>query len=564
MNSIIYFILLNIISVGAGYALLSWSLKWSDNVCLPLRTGAAYFVGMAFNIAAIRTLSNLFDKPELLISIQLLMSIGLCFIFHKQLTSFLREIISSKLAIYTIVGGIILMPLMLLYWLPDNNSIDPFSFVGSLHSVRYAWIANYITECGHIPVIGQNTGQSILSFMGSSAAKQPYLFLFLWLSSSIFFLSVFVYGIFKLYESRSRLILLAVLIFMMGNTALSVTHVLVIDSGSPFALNGYTDSLFGVFSVLMLLLFHAKIQDINVNIYSVFIVAALICVSNFFTAPQNMLYLFGLIPLLIFINIFNGSGLKVPIFWSAVFIFSALISIPQGGMLTPKILQADIDIPGLMTVHGRSLGVHVLPGIPFHFGSSDEGWSSGQMSFLKEGYSYVANWRNNLFKIVWVSEQIVFTSLRVLFFPIVGILSLFLISRSNQDHAVLKHKDIALPSFRLIYILGIYTFIIGFIISFSLSLNGYKWELSRFLIPGITIGMLAISLSVLRLFNKNSNSGHFWLIALIVIMTIGPLMSMLSTEVKNINYSIQNNTLKGKFQTFLGQGPVIDKSYCRK
>jgi hypothetical protein len=570
MINIIYFCLLNILAIGTGYTLLSWSLKWSGSELLPLRTGAAYFIGMAFNIAIIRTLLTVFDNVDLALLIQLLLSISLCITFYKQLVSFSRELLSNKLVIYITVGGIICLPLILLFWLPDNSSPDnPFSIIGSLHSVRYAWVSNYISECGHIPVIGQNTGQSILSFMGGISGKRPYFFLFLWLYTSVFFLSVFIYGIVGLYENRARLVLLAVLIFMMGNSALSITHVLVIDSGSPFALNGYTDSLFGVFSVLMLLLFHAHLQKGMTNILPTFIVVTLICVANFFTAPQNMLYIFALIPLLILIAKISNTGMKVPIFWGSVLVFSALMAIPQGGMLTPKVMQTALDIPGLMSVQGyagsqvKYRGVKVMPGTPFHFGSANEGWSSGQLSFLKEAQGYAANWKKNFFKIVWIFEQIFFTSLRVLFFPIVGIVVLFIMYRRNPDHVELKQKTITLPSYKVFYIFGGYTFIIGFIIEFSLMINGYKWELSRFLIPGMTIGMLGVSLCALTLFNKRWNYGRHWFVVLLFVITIGPTISLLVASVNNVRYSIRDNTFTTKFQTFLGKGPVIDHAYCR-
>jgi len=41
---------------------------------------------------------------------------------------------------------------------------------------------------------------------------------------------------------------------MIGGTSLSFTHILVIDSGSSFAVSGYSDSVHGVLSVFVLFL----------------------------------------------------------------------------------------------------------------------------------------------------------------------------------------------------------------------------------------------------------------------------------------------------------------------
>lgn len=51
------------------------------------------------------------------------------------------------------------------FWLPPlPSSIGPMDLIGSLHSVRYAWIANYILETNAMPVLAQNYAQSILAY----------------------------------------------------------------------------------------------------------------------------------------------------------------------------------------------------------------------------------------------------------------------------------------------------------------------------------------------------------------------------------------------------------------
>jgi hypothetical protein len=568
MVHLFIFLLLIFLGTATGYVLLTWSMKWKEEVPFSLRIGASYFIGIAFYISLIRTLSTALNRADWAVWITLLFSISIFIGFKKRLFLFLRELLSKKSVIYVILGWILYAPLLFIYLYPRSYKLDDFSHTWTLPYVRYSWFSNLISECKFIPVIGQNYGQSILSFMGGEiSGKSPYLFLLLWFFSSIIFLGAFFYGFLNLYEKRPWLILSAALLMLFGNTALSITHVIVIDTINPFALCGYTDVLFGVFSVLMLLLFYAEFQKRENNFLPLFIVVALIIVTNFFTAPQNIIYLSMSVPVLFFNSLRAKKNMSEPIFWTFALVVAALVAIPQGGMLTPKFMQSRLYPVLLTTFVGpeSNSGIRFFLGTPFHIngvlgmGAPGGGVGEGQLAFLKEVFIYMKDWKANLMPIAWITEQIFFTSLRVLFFPIIGILALFFMYKRG-DNADLAKRTIAIPTYKSLWILGAYTFIFGFFISFTFKIEGYKWELIRLLIPGVTFGMLGFSMYLLNILKRGKRYSRYLFIFILCFVICGPMWALLSSFAMNMN-DFSSNELS-RFQAFLGEGPKIDHKLC--
>lgn len=554
------FLILMMLAVGTGYALLAWSLNWTTQQPFSQRLGAAYFVGLAFYIAAVRSLSTLLGRADFSLYITLVLSVCLCAISCRKLSCFACELASKRVAIFVVAGALLFAPLVLIYWLPSNESTDnAFSLIGSLHSVRYAWIANYISECKFIPIVGQNIGQSILSFMvGELSERKPFLSLFLWLYASIVFFAVFLYGFVSHYFPKQNLIIGTVLLLMFANSALSLTHVLVIDSGSPFALNGYTDTLFGSFSVLMLLLYYTAYRQRIGQDASLFSVVFLICVANFFTAPQNMLYLLALIPIMVLSCLIGNNSMKEPMIWMGVLLVAALVSIPQGGMLTPKSMLSVIDYPGLMTTADKGGGIAIKLGVPFHYGWLGF-WEPGQKINLQELDHYLASSGFNLVQIVWTVEKIMVTSIRVLFLPIAGIAFFYFVFKRKGQFLEPGQEIIGTPSITTIAIVAAYTFFIGFIINFTLSVGGFKWELSRFMIPGITLGMFGYSLLLFHIKNRSVKFGNYIYITLLSLALMGPLINFIATvafNAKKLNNSVSDGN---RFRAFVSDGAEFNK-----
>jgi hypothetical protein len=563
----IVFLTLIFLSIGSGYILLTWSLKSAYDFPFSLRISSAYFIGIAFFVSMTPALYTLLGRADLALWGTLLLSVCLCALFNKSLKPFFYELFKKKSAIYVVAALLLYTPIVWIYWSPEAKDVGglnhPYAMVGSLHSVRYAWVANYISECISIPILGQNIGQSVLSFMGGEISrKSPFVFLYLWLISTMFFLYIFFYGVISLYENRSGWVLSAVFMIMFGSTALSALYIPVMGSGSPFGLNGYTDTLFSVFSILIFLFFHTELQKKKTKFLPPLVVVILICTANFFMAPQNICYLFACIPVLIWNSRSAIQGMREPILWITALLVSALVALPRGGTLTPKFMQSEIDYAGLMTAYvptdnTHDAGIGIYPGVPFKFGKVH-----GSAPFVEKLIKYKDNWRENLEPVIWQLEQSFYTSLRVYFFPIIGLLALWFMSKSKEGSAEFA-SNIARPSYKTLSALGGYTFIIGFVIAYSIQWNGYKWELSRLMIPGITIGMLGLSLCFLK-FLKQQQKFYSYYFVILIFITSAPIVYFINGTVENARSLIERPSTLNDLQVFLGQGPDINKSLCVK
>jgi len=562
--SVVFFtqFILVFISIGVGRFLIDKALNM-DLEPVQLRIGACFFVGVAYIVVLIRTCTYLTNDAKLTVYSVILGSFLLAsFRYAKMKLDFITILGQGKVApIFIFIFSI--STVLLFVWLPPQelNERDFLSSIGSLHSVRYAWVANFIYEKNNIPVIPQNTAQSILAFIGGEFSfPAPFLYLFLWLISSIFFLSLFIYGIlYKLTDERDGS-LLGTAIFMLGNTAFSVTHVLTIDSGSPFLANGYSDTISGVFSLLFFFLLNNQLNE-RKNCYRyLFLISCLMVSFNFYCAPQNVLF----IPLLLLCLYFpvarlSNFRMKNIIFWLLVIIFSSILSLPQGGMLTPSTLLSDISYPGIMSPSGNGLnkGLSFIPGVPFHTGWLGHwlnGWSSN-LTFAKE-FILTGQGKFNFFnQIIWNLEQIFFTSLRIHFFPILGIL--FLLIKFNKSYGNNNSEcGTLLPN--QVGLCGGILFLSSFVLCFFFSLNGYKWELSRFLIPGVSIGMLGLALAAAHLTTKIV-FGRIYSFAFIGVFILGgPALNILGTGAQNAIKLISKDLLTSYFLELIGSGPIVN------
>jgi hypothetical protein len=548
-----------VIAIGVGRFLIDQTINM-DSEAEHLRIGACFFVGVAFIVVFIRTGTYISSDARLtVISVMFTAAIFLL-LRYKKIKLDICAILEKGFSWPTFFIVTLIAFLLLFYWLPaEVAERSPFSSIGSLHSFRYAWVANLIYEQNNIPVISQNTAQSILAFVGAVFSfPAPFLYLYLWLISSIFFLSLFVYGIiFKLSGDKHSSIF-GLIIFMIGNTALSTTHVLTIDSGFPYLLSGYSDTLFGVFSIFFLLLINEGLLERKTSYNKLFIISFLIVSFNFYCAPQNVIF----IPLLIFCFYFNFPKKSIPrieflIFWLLVLLSSSLISAPQGGMLTHSSLLSDITYSGIMSPSGGDVkGLSIRPGIPFHYGWFGN-WQNGWMINLSFAKEYLINGQGKLQffnQIIWNIEQILITSIRIHFFPIFGLL--FMCLKLDKIH---KQYFINSGFFnvRQIGFCGNILFLTGFIFCFPFALNGYKWELSRFLIPGISIGMLGISLAAMQVTTKIVPYRIF-LILISLFLLFGPAVNLVGTSIVNTFDLLSKDVFSSHVLELIGSGPIVN------
>lgn len=533
-----------------------------------VKYGVSYFLGIGLLLVLVRIVEYLLRdaRSATILSSVFVGILGAC--SCKRVLADLSGV-KNKINLVKITGGIsILYFFLFLVWnLPGSDAENPYASVGSLHSVRYAWISNFIVENNFIPILQQNIGQSLLAYvLGEIYRPAPFLYLFLWLCSSIVFLSIFIYGLLFEVLKDSKSAALGSLVFMVGQTAFSVTHVLTIDSGSPFFLNGYTDTIIGVFSILFLFVWDRSLRG-GSSQYRVAFAVIVVVLLNFLSAPQNIIYYVVLFFILLFGYLFK----RKPFFGKIVFL-GAVIGLcfvfmyPLGGMFTPKYLLTNISYPGVMSVDrgvGR-IGISILPGIPFHYGWFGL-WQYGINDFLSfaKGVSSPFSDVNFLNKVIWNLEQIALMSIRIHVFPIIGLVYLIWY-RGKSDLVV--GDDGSILSRRMVKNIGAFGvafFTIGFLMVFSISLNGYKWELSRFLIPGISLGMFGFAVAAADLKIDGRRFFRACLLMLLTFSLLGPIVNASLMAGRSAFLLAQSDNLRRQLDLFQSKGPVVLKSTCQ-
>jgi len=252
--------------------------------------------------------------------------------------------------------------------------------------------------------------------------------------------------------------------------------------------------------------------------------------------------------------------IKLMTFWLLVFLFSATISVPQGGMLTPASLLSEITYSGsgIMSPSGENgKGISVLPGIPFHFGWLGS-WHNGWMPPLAFAVEYIQTGQGEMKffdHIVWNLEQIFVTSIRVHFFPILGVFFMcFQLDKMREGY----FSNRGAFNFKQIGFCGGILFLVGFIISFSINLNGFKWELSRFLIPGVSIGMLGLALTAVHVMAERASSRKIFVVLILLFVLMGPTINLVGTSGRNASNLYNEDVVADYFFALIGSGPIVN------
>jgi hypothetical protein len=413
--------------------------------------------------------------------------------------------------------------------------------------------------------VQQNSFQSILTFISSLIyGPGPFLNLFFWLCSSIFFLGLYIYGALSEVIKSSTGRILGLIIFMLSQTALSFTHVLSVDSGSPFFFTGYTDTIIGIFSLLVSFKFYQLLTLENKLNKKIILALLLILLSNFLCAPQNIIFFVASFCILLMFYFIKKKKIPISLGALALILFiSFLIMTPLGGMLTPNYFLTDLSYDGLLKVGSR---LEISPGIGFHYGWVGN-WEFGLTNLTNFAKNITTPLENKEFlnKLPWHLEQIVFTSLRVHFFTITGLILLFLYS----NHLILKNNTFIkgpdkISLIKNMSIFGILFFIIGFTLAFPFSLNDNKWALTRFLLPAISIGLFGNAIVVGKIIeNKRRNIFSLLIIIFILFFSLfGPIINSTLIIVSNALNLYDQKNYKINFNHLLSKGPEVFSYNC--
>jgi len=529
MELLIFFLSISFISL-TGYFLTYKILLFNHD---DFKLSTSFFNGLFFILA----LTNICKLFGISFSASVVILLILLFIiFISQIYTFdLKQL--KKFNSYNIIicfTGFIL--LNGIFWITNKEDLSAWSFIGSLHSVRYVWLIDYIQACNYYPTIGQNSSQSIIVAIIQEISKtsSSYLYLNLLLSTSILMLVLYQLQLIKYYCVKVNNIS-TVLILLFANTGLSFSHILAIDSGSQLSIVGYTDTILGIFSIFYLIRIVSLFKELDFNVLALI---AIILIGLNTYAPQNIIILF-------IFSLFKYIFIKEHKY-KYLILFLILIIIPlssiNGGMLTVYKYIEKINYEGLMVIgnSGQKLHIGFEIGSPFFVGDLNkwvQGWKVSSVKIIElissKSYSLL----------FWELENFIINFIRIY---TLGIVVLYLVINNIKKCVPLQDEFI----FNLKLIIAGSLLLILFPISL-INLNGFKWELSRFAIPYIYIStfMFAIILNNILLNYKLK-------VLILVIVIFGPLFSYnnyLYYNIKNLykfnEYSVRNyNILIGKMK----------------
>lgn len=471
--------------VVCGYTLLKQLVsleKFNDKFLI---VGSSFFAGMSIYLPVLRTLTQLTHQYHICFGICTVLTLCLYIKTRKEINNLILQFFSWK--ILTSFFFIFLFLFFKEMWGdPNPPHLNPFYSLASLHTFRYTNLAQYIYYANYIPVVTQSYAQSIL-------ATFPMLFglfycvlaLSVWLCISKFFMILFLFGILRQLKVGKLWQYLGVVIVTCATVALSFVHVLVIDSGSPFIQNGYSDSIGGICSFvlycLILNLFKAaRKNNILFGTYTVFSVLYwAMCAS------QNTILLIGLLGMNLLQAFFTKTYAKRQIALLLLTVTIALgLGATQGGMVVIKPLAEQTRIAGMMNSTNEMSSLQLVPIMPYHNTfihqwSWDEdllGNMYGKLSFYKK--------TKNFNMCAYIYELLFLDSLRIIFFPLVGIIWFKLYAFKKREQANIQNH---IANDLIVLFAG------GYFIAFLFLYHGYKWELSRFMIPGYFFGLTAFA-----------------------------------------------------------------------
>ncbi|MDB5287148.1 MAG: hypothetical protein JWR05_2097 [Mucilaginibacter sp.] len=462
--SVLYIVLGNIIRTP-----INWNNNKYSNF---FWISVDYFIGFIVYFVLLRSLAIIGHSFEIATYITTLASVAFIAIRRNSISISFKEYL--KFALYFLPLFIIQLTLTIVFWIQSDLS-DVFAIIGSLHAPRYANISHFILSTDTIPILHQNYAQAVMAAVPLIWGDKIILVsLTILLATTASFLALFINGLLKPYfADRVALFFATVLVFCGGLSVLPQFY-LLIDSGYPWLLSGYSDSLIGLSSyVIVLLMF---IDNFNkrtpINNWQYFFVGVSI---NFWGAAaiQNTILL-GFLALIFFIIQIRNKQFNKKLFitFSVVFLVAAVIGVFEGGMVTPTALQSKVNIPGMMSIKKPNEKViGISPGLPYHVLNNIKHVNSfGSLNYFWLGLKSD-------------KESMPVKMVHALGLPILGLLLLLIllnfswIKRSIKNLGEIDHE-------KIIVYASVLTFIGGLCIAFPFKISSFKWELSRFLIPG--------------------------------------------------------------------------------
>ncbi len=560
LNNILFSTTINIaviiMSVSFGIGLLQKLLintKFNNNLTF---IGSSYFLGLSIFLLFWRSLDLvILGNAFLSLIISLLIFSSLIFLYFKEGFFLMYKFFKTnvlKILIFTFFIFI----MVFLYWVQITEPIFYFTRIGSLHTGDYALVSEFINRYNEIPTIRRNMAQMMLGSIPMLFGFGNAIFsLYVFLCFSILFMSIFILGIINFFNISKNKIIPFFLIFAFGSFSLSLTRVIIIDAGNPLIAYGYTDTLmanwFAIFSIFFI--YYLFKNNRNLQFKELFLVFVIFS-ANFLYGSHNLLLL---IPLVFFLFLFKQINLKQLTQISFVLLLSLIIALSFGGLLTLEIFSTDTGLGSMDATHSLTQRIEmtthpILTYVPtlHHYGLGKNGeWISNPFLFTLHSMQNLGTLLPDEFTLkktvyfilhfINANEILFFNSLRLIFWPLFAYITFLII----RNHILIEGLERDYLNF--IFIGSFSIFISAYFISFFLAYYGMKWELSRFMMGGMQLGMLFLVL----VFNSLNSRFRFFEKILFPLLTIlivsGPLTHIFLRSYENlIKFLLQDGHLK--------------------
>ncbi len=514
--------------------LVGWNLmRWVFGAGNPaLAIGGAFFLGVASFLSVVRIVA--------LVGGDLPWGIGL-FATATLVVAYLSYRSGALKGFGTGVPSVLLSILIMMFvvgviWVIPQSygpASSPHASFGSIESGRYGNIALYLLSHSQFPVLGQNYGQSIMAAAsGSLGGARPIFALYLWLSLSLGFLAVLLYGLFFALTGSRVLSCVGTVGVMLGGTSATFAHWFAVDSALPLVFQGYFDTTFGVGSIVLFVWWVTTVlasQAVHPRWRNGLILVPIFALAWMVTAPQNFLAaclaLTGLVLSLWLVDprsrFPQWSGVIRPAGLALALVLMFLLLRPFGGLFTPHDLLQDGGITGVLAA-APDTEVHFHPGLDHlvFFGNQPGFYFEHVSSLPLPGLGAAG-----LLDLVHRA----FGALRVIFYPVVGVTALAVwtlwrrrlaarFGLDNVDRPELGH----LSGIAFVVLAG------SALLIFSVAFGINKWSISRFMLPGLVLGQMCWCLF---LFAQSENLrsralGTSLVYILMFLPAVGPMISL--------------------------------------
>ncbi len=514
-----------VIALAAYLTLVGWSLAgiYSKQKKTALALGGGYFLGVCGFLSFVHFFSIFSQGFVESVLLFFLLSLGWIIVCLRKQGAVFKGLPSSlAAAVIPVLAGLFVVALIWVYPQAYGPQSSPHASFGSIESGRYANIAAYILSENIIPVLSQNYGQSVLAAATGIAGVDRLVFaLFLWLSLSVWFLAILLFGLFYQWTENRNFSLAAAFAVLFGGTALTWRHMLAVDSVTPYAYNGYSDSILGIGSWLLLVCWLAQYIKGHAVVSRGAALVALLVPAWMYGAPQNIIAGAVVIAFLAFAGFVAQPSSLIPyktrrnaaLILAVVFAVLCLLLRPYGGFFTPPRFQDQVSIPGLLSL-SQGAKLMIQPGLEYLMLHGTQPGFSFQHIVLPPFSlgapvdEMIGDFFIRFIKAAWV-----------LFFPFVGALLMgrsLIIAKSPR----LKAEAEMSACF------GLIAFGACFSLVFLFSVSGQKWPMSRFLLPGMIWGQICWCLYIWSEFRDGSFLKRGAGYALLLLPVLAPMITL--------------------------------------